>query len=109
MVVVVVVPDLLVGAPHASLGHPPYGAGDLNAHPREEVHAVFSSFGYRSAYDSALGMQEPPITWPSGLVAPLMDQVRGPARNECPSCMCTRGLTRQLTCTHWHHQCCWQP
>eukprot|EP00873_Tetraselmis_striata_P017788 jgi/Tetstr1/438052/TSEL_026678.t1 len=48
--------------------------GDLNAHPREEVHAVFSSFGYRSAYDSALGMQEPPITWPSGLVAPLMDQ-----------------------------------
>mmetsp|Transcript_33928 Transcript_33928/g.96115 ORF Transcript_33928/g.96115 Transcript_33928/m.96115 type:complete len:336 (+) Transcript_33928:254-1261(+) len=48
-------------------------AGDLNSMPSEELHAVMKSFGYRSAY-AAIHGREPEATWPSGLIAPLMDE-----------------------------------
>ncbi|KAI8474216.1 MAG: hypothetical protein J3K34DRAFT_144441 [Monoraphidium minutum] len=47
-------------------------AGDLNAPPGEAAHGAFKAAGYRSASVEANG-REPAVTWPSGLVAPLMD------------------------------------
>ncbi|GBF89578.1 hypothetical protein Rsub_02296 [Raphidocelis subcapitata] len=46
--------------------------GDLNAPPEEPAHGVLRRAGYASAYELANGQEAPP-TWPSGLVAPLMD------------------------------------
>jgi endonuclease/exonuclease/phosphatase family metal-dependent hydrolase len=46
--------------------------GDFNAGPREPAYAAMSAAGFTSAYAGANGA-EPPVTWPSGLVAPAMD------------------------------------
>ncbi|KAI8469107.1 MAG: hypothetical protein J3K34DRAFT_522386 [Monoraphidium minutum] len=46
--------------------------GDLNAAPGEPAHAALQRRGYSSASLAANGA-EPAVTWPSGLVAPLMD------------------------------------
>ena len=46
--------------------------GDFNAGPREPAYAAMSAAGFTSAYAAANGA-EPPVTWPSGLVAPAMD------------------------------------
>ena len=46
--------------------------GDFNAGPREPAYAAMSGAGFTSAYAVANGA-EPPVTWPSGLVAPAMD------------------------------------
>ncbi|HEY7523568.1 MAG TPA: endonuclease/exonuclease/phosphatase family protein [Candidatus Limnocylindrales bacterium] len=47
--------------------------GDFNAHPGEPAHARMRAAGFRSAYAEANGA-EPPVTWPSGLQAPAMDE-----------------------------------
>jgi endonuclease/exonuclease/phosphatase family metal-dependent hydrolase len=46
--------------------------GDFNANPLEPAHARMREAGFTSAYSAANGA-EPPVTWPSGLVAPAMD------------------------------------
>ncbi|HSG86131.1 MAG TPA: endonuclease/exonuclease/phosphatase family protein [Candidatus Limnocylindrales bacterium] len=46
--------------------------GDFNARPGEPAHARMLAAGFRSAHAEANGA-EPPVTWPSGLVAPAMD------------------------------------
>jgi endonuclease/exonuclease/phosphatase family metal-dependent hydrolase len=46
--------------------------GDFNADPREFAYAAMRAAGFTSAYATANGT-EPPVTWPSGLVAPAMD------------------------------------
>lgn len=60
-------------APVAGAAAATFIAGDLNAPPGEAAHAAFASAGYLSASKAANGA-EPPVTWPSGLVAPLMDR-----------------------------------
>lgn len=47
-------------------------AGDFNARPDEPAYARMVAAGFRSAHASVHGA-EPPVTWPSGLVAPAMD------------------------------------
>ena len=47
--------------------------GDLNAPPDEAAHTIVEQHGSQSAHRVAHG-QEPPVTWPSGLQAPLMDE-----------------------------------
>ncbi|GBF94250.1 hypothetical protein Rsub_06520 [Raphidocelis subcapitata] len=47
--------------------------GDLNAPPGEGTHLALQKAGFASASQLANG-REPPATWPSGLVAPLMDE-----------------------------------
>jgi endonuclease/exonuclease/phosphatase family metal-dependent hydrolase len=46
--------------------------GDFNAGPREPAYAAMSAARFTSAYAVA-NAAEPPVTWPSGLVAPAMD------------------------------------
>jgi endonuclease/exonuclease/phosphatase family metal-dependent hydrolase len=46
--------------------------GDFNAEPVEPAHARMRAAGFASAYATANG-SEPPVTWPSGLIAPGMD------------------------------------
>jgi hypothetical protein len=46
--------------------------GDLNAPEGEPMHGLLAARGYTSAHRAAHGA-EPRFTWPSGLVAPLMD------------------------------------
>ena len=52
--------------------------GDFNADPREPAYARMVEAGFRSAHREANG-DEPPVTWPSGLVAPAMDTDGEPA------------------------------
>jgi endonuclease/exonuclease/phosphatase family metal-dependent hydrolase len=52
--------------------------GDFNADPDEPACARMREAGFRSAYAEANGA-EPPVTWPSGLLAPAMDTDGGPA------------------------------
>ncbi len=58
-------------------GSPEYDAlvvaGDFNAQPTEPAYARMRAAGYASAYAIANG-EEPAVTWPSGLVAPRMDE-----------------------------------
>ena len=55
---------------------PPHDAlvvvGDFNAEPSEPAYARMRDAGYRSAHAEANG-EEPAVTWPSGLIAPAMD------------------------------------
>ncbi len=46
--------------------------GDFNADPREPAYAAMATAGFTSAYVAAHGA-ELPVTWPSGLVAPMGD------------------------------------
>jgi endonuclease/exonuclease/phosphatase family metal-dependent hydrolase len=46
--------------------------GDFNADPREPACAAMVAAGYRSAY-AAMHGAEPPVTWPSGIIAEGMD------------------------------------
>lgn len=48
-------------------------AGDFNAEPVEPAYARMTAGGYRSAFLEANG-EEPPVTWPSGIQAPGMDE-----------------------------------
>jgi endonuclease/exonuclease/phosphatase family metal-dependent hydrolase len=48
-------------------------AGDFNAEPEEPAYARMTDGGYRSALLEANG-EEPAVTWPSGIVAPGMDE-----------------------------------
>jgi endonuclease/exonuclease/phosphatase family metal-dependent hydrolase len=52
--------------------------GDFNAPPNEPTYARLVAAGFRSAHAEANGV-EPPVTWPSGLVAPGMDIDGSPA------------------------------
>jgi endonuclease/exonuclease/phosphatase family metal-dependent hydrolase len=52
--------------------------GDFNADPREPAYARLRDAGFGSAYAAANGA-EPPVTWPSGLIAPGMDTDGDPA------------------------------
>jgi endonuclease/exonuclease/phosphatase family metal-dependent hydrolase len=47
-------------------------AGDFNAEPAEPAYARMQAAGYASAYAAANGA-EPAVTWPSGILAPGMD------------------------------------
>lgn len=64
--------------------------GDFNAEPVEAAYAMMVDAGFRSAFVEATGA-EPAVTWPSGIVAPGMDEdgdpgcldyvwLRGPVR-----------------------------
>lgn len=46
--------------------------GDLNAPPDEPLHRIFAQAGFQSAFRAVHG-REPAATWPTGIVAPLMD------------------------------------
>jgi endonuclease/exonuclease/phosphatase family metal-dependent hydrolase len=46
--------------------------GDFNADPTEPTYHAMLDAGFRSAYAEANG-DEPPVTWPSGIQAPGMD------------------------------------
>ena len=46
--------------------------GDFNTPPTEPAYTVMRAAGYRSASFEANG-SEPPVTWPSGIQAPTMD------------------------------------
>jgi endonuclease/exonuclease/phosphatase family metal-dependent hydrolase len=46
--------------------------GDFNADPTEPAYGLMASAGFRSAFAQANGA-EPPVTWPSGIQAPGMD------------------------------------
>lgn len=46
--------------------------GDFNAPPHEPAYAAMLAAGFTSAHAAANGA-EPPVTWPSGLVAPAID------------------------------------
>ena len=52
--------------------------GDFNAGPDEPACARLVAAGFRSAFPEANGA-EPPVTWPSGLVAPAIDADGAPA------------------------------
>ena len=67
--------------------------GDFNANPAEPAPARLREVGFRSAYAEANGA-EPPVTWPSGLVAPAMDTDGEPA---CLDYIWIRGAVRVTT------------
>lgn len=46
--------------------------GDMNAPPNEDLHRLFRRRGFRSAHRAVHG-RDPVMTWPSGIIAPLMD------------------------------------
>ncbi len=48
-------------------------AGDFNAEPAEPAYPRMRAAGFTSAYAAANG-EEPAVTWPSGLIAPGMDE-----------------------------------
>jgi endonuclease/exonuclease/phosphatase family metal-dependent hydrolase len=56
----------------ASIDGPLVVVGDFNADPTEPAYARMRGAGFRSAYAEANGA-EPPVTWPSGIQAPGMD------------------------------------
>ncbi len=73
--------------------------GDFNAGPDEPTYARMQDAGFRSAHLEANGT-EPPVTWPSGIVAPAMD-TDGPP--ECLDYVWLRGRATALACRlAWH-------
>ena len=68
--------------------------GDFNAGPDEPTYRRMVDAGFRSAHVEANGA-EPPVTWPSGLVAPGMDS-EGPA--ECLDYVWLRGAVTAEAC-----------
>src|SRR5436190_1238081 len=64
--------------------------GDFNANPVEPGPARLREAGFRSSYAEANGT-EPAVTWPSGLIAPVMDTEGEPA---CIDYIWIRGAVR---------------
>jgi endonuclease/exonuclease/phosphatase family metal-dependent hydrolase len=64
--------------------------GDFNAGPTEPASLRMRAAGFESAYAAANGA-DPPMTWPSGLVAPAIDTDGGP---ECLDYVWFRGAVR---------------
>ena len=64
--------------------------GDFNAAPHEPAYARMRGAGFASAYAVA-NDEEPPVTWPSGLVAPGMDTDGDPG---CLDYVWVRGAVR---------------
>jgi endonuclease/exonuclease/phosphatase family metal-dependent hydrolase len=64
--------------------------GDFNADPAEPAPARIRADGFRSAYADANG-EDPAVTWPSGLVAEMMDTEGSP---ECLDYIWVRGSVR---------------
>ena len=64
--------------------------GDFNANPVEPAPARLREAGFRSSYAEANGT-EPAVTWPSGLIAPVMDTEGEPA---CIDYIWIRGAVR---------------
>jgi endonuclease/exonuclease/phosphatase family metal-dependent hydrolase len=56
----------------APAGGPLVVVGDFNAEPTEPTYRVMLDAGFRSAHAEANGA-EPAVTWPSGILAPGMD------------------------------------
>jgi endonuclease/exonuclease/phosphatase family metal-dependent hydrolase len=67
--------------------------GDFNADPAEPAYARMTGAGYRSAYAEANGA-EPPVTWPSGLQGPAIDDDGDPG---CLDYIWVRGAIRVLS------------
>jgi endonuclease/exonuclease/phosphatase family metal-dependent hydrolase len=68
--------------------------GDFNADPREPAYARMVDAGFRSAHREANG-DEPPVTWPSGLIAPAMDTEGEPS---CLDYIWVRGAAAVESC-----------
>ena len=68
--------------------------GDFNADPREPGYERMRGAGFRSAFVEANGA-EPPVTWPSGIVAPAMDTDGEP---DCLDYIWLRGAVRAIDC-----------
>ena len=68
--------------------------GDFNAHPAEAACRVMSDAGFRSAHAEANGT-EPPVTWPSGIQAPGIDEDGEPA---CLDYIWVRGAITVESC-----------
>ena len=68
--------------------------GDFNADPLEPACARMRAAGFRSAFAEANGA-DPPVTWPSGLVAPAMDTEGIP---ECLDYIWVRGAIAVRSC-----------
>jgi hypothetical protein len=78
--------------------------GDLNAPPGEGTHLALRRGGYSSASQLANG-GEPKVTWPSGLVAPLMDEGEPHCAGGCAAralCACDLQLVIRLRETRLH-------
>ncbi len=68
--------------------------GDFNAEPHEAAYRAMTGAGFRSAHLEANG-SEPRVTWPSGIVAPGMDDDGDPG---CLDYIWLRGDIRATTC-----------
>lgn len=68
--------------------------GDFNADPAESAYGVMAEAGFRSAHLEANGT-EPAVTWPSGIVAPGVDDEGEPG---CLDYIWLRGPIRALDC-----------
>jgi endonuclease/exonuclease/phosphatase family metal-dependent hydrolase len=68
--------------------------GDFNAHPGEAAYRVMREAGFRSAHVEANGA-EPPVTWPSGIQAPGIDEDGEPA---CLDYIWVRGAITVESC-----------
>ena len=68
--------------------------GDFNAHPGEPAYRVMRDAGFRSAHVEANG-SEPPVTWPSGIQAPGIDEDGEPA---CLDYIWVRGAITVESC-----------
>ena len=67
--------------------------GDFNADPAEPAYARMVGAGFRSAYAEANGA-EPPLTWPSGLQGPAIDDDGDPG---CLDYIWVRGAVRVMS------------
>jgi endonuclease/exonuclease/phosphatase family metal-dependent hydrolase len=68
--------------------------GDFNADPAEPAYEAMTAAGFRSAHLEANG-SEPPVTWPSGIVAPGSDDEGDPG---CLDYIWLRGPVSALSC-----------
>jgi endonuclease/exonuclease/phosphatase family metal-dependent hydrolase len=68
--------------------------GDFNAEPVEPAYARMVAAGFRSAHLEA-NATEPPVTWPSGIVAPALDTDGDPG---CLDYIWLRGAVRADAC-----------
>ncbi len=71
--------------------------GDFNADPAEPAYDRMVGAGFRSAHAEANG-GEPPVTWPSGLQAPVMDTDGDPS---CLDYIWIRGGARAIDARLW--------
>jgi endonuclease/exonuclease/phosphatase family metal-dependent hydrolase len=76
------------------IGGPLVVVGDFNAEPEEPTYRLMLGAGFRSAHVEA-NAAEPPVTWPSGIQAPALDD-EGPAG--CLDYIWVRGPITVETC-----------